>query len=88
MNITIPIPDDLDEASKHRAEQDVREAAGVPSLPRRPVLRGQLAKFLGIERGRVDEVLNHHAVGILSGVTAKEIADQADTLRRLRERPR
>lgn len=88
MNITIPIPDNLDEASKRHVEQDAREAAGVRLYRDGQFSRGQLAKFLGVDRSQVDEVLNHHAIGILSGVTAKEIADQADTLRQLREGPR
>ena len=89
MNITIPIPDGLDTTSAARAEGDAREAAGVRLYRDGQFSLGQLAIFLGIERDRLDEVLDRHAVGILSSVSAPEIAQQADALRRLREsRPR
>lgn len=88
VTITIPIPEGLDEASAHRAEQDAREAAGVRLYRDGQFSRGQLAKFLGLDRGQVDQVLDRHGVGILSGVTAREIAEQADTLRRLHSDPR
>jgi predicted HTH domain antitoxin len=85
MDITTAIPDGLDESSAQRAEQDAREAAGIRLYRDGQFSLGQLAKFLGVERDRLDEVLERHAVGILNGVSAKEIAEEADTLRGRRE---
>lgn len=85
MNITIPIPDGLDEGAARRVELDAREAVGVRLYREGQFTRGQLAQYLGIERGLLDEVFARHAVGIMNGVTAQEIAKQSATLRQMRE---
>ncbi len=86
MTITIDLPQNLDDASARRAEVEAREAAGVQLYRDGEFSPGQLASFLGIDRSLVDEILDRHGVGILTGVTSDEIAQQAETLRRLRQR--
>jgi predicted HTH domain antitoxin len=83
MTIKIDLPPDLDEASVRGLEKEAREAVAVSLYRQEKLSHGQLAKFLGIGRGQVDEVLGRH--GAFDEFTAEEIIKQADSLQRLRE---
>ena len=82
MTINIDPPFNLDEESIRRLEQDAREAVAVRLYREHQLSHGQLAKFLGIGRGRVDEMLARHEP--FDEFTADEIAEQAQALERLR----
>jgi predicted HTH domain antitoxin len=82
MTITIDLPANLDEQSIRRLEQDAREAVGVRLYRDHQLSHVQLAKFLGIGRGQVDDLLARHEP--FDEFTAEEIAEQAQALERLR----
>jgi len=81
MSITIELPADLDDASIRQLEQEAREAVAVRLYREQKLSHGQLAKFLGIGRGEVDEVLGRHER--FDEFTADEIAQQAQALEHL-----
>ncbi|MGD0769821.1 MAG: UPF0175 family protein [Tepidisphaeraceae bacterium] len=64
-------------------EHEARESVAVRLYREQKLSHGQLAKFLGIGRGQVDEVLGRH--GPFDEFTAEEIAKQAQSLQRIRE---
>lgn len=81
--VTIPIPDDLDEVLVRELDTAAREAVGVRLYREGKLSHGQFADFLGIGRGKADEVLGRH--GIVDEFTADEIAAQVDTSREVRD---
>jgi predicted HTH domain antitoxin len=83
MTITIDLPLNLDEGSIRQLEKDAREAVAARLYREHQLSHGQLAKFLGIGRGQVDEVLARHEP--FDEFTAEEIAQQAQSLERLRK---
>jgi predicted HTH domain antitoxin len=83
MTITIDLPPNLDDDSIRRLEREAREAVAVRLYREQKLSHGQLAKFLGIGRGEVDEVLGRH--GPFDEFSADEIAQQAQSLKHLRE---
>ena len=83
MTITIDLPPNLDEQSIRRLEQDAREAVAVRLYREHQLSHGQLARFLGIGRGQVDDLLARHEP--FDEFTADEIAEQAQALERLRK---
>ncbi len=83
MEITIQLPPNVDASQARQAEHDAREAVGVRLYSSQTLSHGQLATFLGISRAEVDDVLSRHSVA--DEFTADEIAEQATSLRRLRE---
>jgi len=82
MTITIELPSNLDESAIPQLEREVREAVAVRLYRRQKLSHGQVAKFLGIGRGEVDEMLGRHER--FDEFSAEEIAEQAEALRRLR----
>lgn len=82
MTITIPIPTDVDTAFADRLDKEAREVIGVRLYEAEKLSHGQLAKFLGVGRGQVDEVLQRR--GVAEPFTAAEVAAQADMLGRMR----
>lgn len=62
MTLAIPIPDHLDPATVRGLDQVAREAVGVQLYRERKLSHGKLAKFLGIGRGEVDDLLSKHGV--------------------------
>ncbi len=86
MTVTIPIPDNLDEALVRELDQAAREAVAVRLYREGKLSHGQFADFLGIGRGQVDEVLGRH--GVVDEFTADEIAAQVQLSRGLRRQAR
>jgi predicted HTH domain antitoxin len=82
MTLHIPIPADIDEALVRRLDQDAREAIAVRLYREGKLSHGQFAKYLSVDRGRVDEILGRH--GVADEFTAEEIAEQGRTLSQLR----
>lgn len=71
MTLNIPIPENLDEAFVKQLAHEVREFVGARLYQEGKLSHGQLAKYLGIGRGQVDEVLGRH--GIVDEFSADEI---------------
>jgi predicted HTH domain antitoxin len=82
MTITIQLPDGIDEALARQAEREAREVIGVRLYEAEHLSHGQLAKFPGIGRGQVDEVLGRR--GVAESLTPAEVAAQAEMLGRMR----
>jgi predicted HTH domain antitoxin len=83
VTLHIPIPENLEEALVRRLDKEAREAVAIRLYQEERLSHGQLAKYLGIGRGQVDEVLVRHGVG--DEFTASEIAEQARALRHFRD---
>jgi len=83
MTITIDLPPNLDDGAVRRLEKEAREAVAVRLYREQQLSHGQLAKFLGIGRGQVDEVLARHQP--FDEFTSEEIAQQAQSLEHLRK---
>jgi predicted HTH domain antitoxin len=83
MTITIELPSNLDAGSIVHLEREAREAIAVRLYREQQLSHGQVAKFLGIGRGQVDEVLGRHER--FDEFTAEEIAEQAESLKRIRK---
>ena len=82
MTVTIPIPNNLDEALVRELDHAAREAVAVRLYREGKLSHGQFADFLGIGRGQADEVLGRH--GVVDEFTADEIAAQVQASRGLR----
>jgi len=52
MTLSIPIPEDLDEALVHQLDQDARQVVAVRLYQEGKLSHGQLAKYLGIDRAQ------------------------------------
>ncbi|MBI4581925.1 MAG: UPF0175 family protein [Planctomycetes bacterium] len=83
MTVTVPIPDNLDEALVRELDQAAREAVAVRLYREGKLSHGQFASFLGIGRGQADEVLGRH--GVVDEFTADQIAAQVQASRSLRQ---
>lgn len=83
ITITIPIPDNLDEALVRELDTAAREAVAVRLYREGKLSHGQFAHFLGIGRGQADEVLGRH--GVVDEFTADEISAQVQVSRDLRQ---
>jgi predicted HTH domain antitoxin len=82
MTVTIPLPDNLDEALVRELDHAAREAVAARLYREGKLSHGQFAKFLNIGRGEVDEVLARH--GIVDEFAADEVAAQVQASRSAR----
>lgn len=62
MTLTIPIPDNLDSATVNELDHAARELVGVRLYQQGKLSHGKLAKFLGVGRGQVDDILSRYGV--------------------------
>lgn len=74
MNLSVPIPDNLDKALVDDLDHAVRETVAVRLYREGRLSHGKFALYLGIGRGEVDEVLARH--GVLDEFSSEEIAEQ------------
>lgn len=84
MTVTIPLPDNLDEALLRELDHAAREAVAVRLYREGKLSHGQFATLLGIGRGEVDDVLARY--GIIDEFSAGEIAAQVQASRTARQR--
>lgn len=82
MTLNIPIPDSLDKAVIDSLDHAVREFVAVRLYRDGQFSHGKLAKFLGVGRGQVDEILRRY--GPFDEFTPEEIAAQVQALRQAR----
>jgi predicted HTH domain antitoxin len=76
------LPPNLDKDLLPQLEQEAREAVAVRLYREQKLSHGQVATFLGIGRGQVDEVLGRHDRS--DEFSAEEISEQAGSLARLK----
>jgi len=80
MTLSIPVPGNLDSAQLDDLNHAVREFVAVRLYREGKLSHGQFAKFLGIGRGEVDEILGRHGV---VDMTKEELDREFESIRRL-----
>jgi len=80
MTLSIPLPDNLDPAQLDDLNHAAREFVAVRLYRQRQLSHGQFAKFLGIGRGQVDDILGRHGV---VDMTKEELDREFESIRRM-----
>jgi len=80
MVLSIPVPDNLDQNQLDDLNHVVREFVAVRLYREGKLSHGKLAKFLGVGRGQVDEILGHYGV---VDMTVEELDREFKSIRRL-----
>jgi hypothetical protein len=80
MTLNIPVPAELDPAQIDELHHAVSEFVAARLYRDGKLSHGQLARFLGIGRGEVDEILGRHGVVDL---TKEELEREFDSIRRM-----
>lgn len=80
MTLSVPVPDNLDEGLLEDLNNAVREFVAVRLYREGRLSHGQFAKFLGVGRGQVDEILGRYGV---SDITQEELDREFESIGRM-----
>jgi predicted HTH domain antitoxin len=80
MTLSVDVPANLDQATLDDLDKAVREFVAVRLYREGRISHGQFAKFLGIGRGEVDEILGRHGV---VDMTKEELNREFDSIRQM-----
>lgn len=80
MTLSIPVPDNLDKAQLDDLNHAVREFVAVRLYREGRLSHGKFAKFLGVGRGEVNEILGRYGV---VDMTKEELDREFQSIRRL-----
>ncbi|MGA2233719.1 MAG: UPF0175 family protein [Tepidisphaeraceae bacterium] len=80
MTLSVDVPGNLDQATLDDLDKAVREFVAVRLYREGRISHGQFAKFLGVGRGEVDEILGRHGV---VDMTKEELRGEFDSIRQM-----
>jgi predicted HTH domain antitoxin len=80
MTLSVDVPGNLDQATLDDLDKAVREFVAVRLYREGRISHGQFAKFLGVGRGVVDEILGRHGV---VDMTKEELKGEFDSIRQM-----